>query len=267
MAVPVTRVLNLFLLFHKCGNNYTANVHRLCPEVAYREDFIKQRKSLQMASPDLTNVRCRNFGPPQLKRFGLLQNADNRFLVFTRHPASFILSAAAYHLRGNERWARSKPQPHLGGQTMTDALRNAETEDDRQIAVMTHFRFIYERQAALMRFADDKRFLRVRVEELFQTTDHAYFLKIAEHLRLATVKPFVKALEGASPSFRAELPSHSTGAFREADPLARFGPRAREFYDTHYGNLAMTLGYQATLAAAGASPTAAQLSPRMSSGE
>lgn len=239
-------MLNLFILFHKCGNNYVKAVHRHDPATRFTLS-VKAPEADKIASCDLpgepVNVRCRNFGLKVLQRHGLLEGGDMRFLVFTRHPASFILSAVNYHLRGAEKWAMTRPEPHLGGVPLTTALNATEEEAERQIIAMKQFRGLYERQASFAECFGDDRFMQIRCEELFSTDDPAYFRAIAFFLRLGDRPAFIHALQQASPTSMKKLPRHSTGAFKQRDPYGALEPRAQSWYDEHFRAFADRLGY------------------------
>ncbi|MFD0985876.1 hypothetical protein [Methyloligella solikamskensis] len=239
-------VLNLFILFHKCGNNYTMKVHRHDRGTRFVES-VQPPAADTIPNHDVAgvpvNVRCRNFGLRVLERNGLLEIDDARFLVFTRHPASFILSAVKYHLPGVEDWAIKKSQPHLGGMSLTAALNATDDEAERQIVAMIHFEGLYQRQASFADCFDRDDFRRVRCEDLFATDDPDYFMEIAKFLRLDTRPQFVRALQKASPAGMKRLPGQSTGAFRERDPYGALAPRAQDYYDEHFRRFADALGY------------------------
>ncbi len=239
-------MLNLFLLFHKCGNNYVKAVHQHDRRTRFVESVTPEEAG-EIPGYDVAgtpvNVRCRNFGLRVLKRDDLLSIPDARFLVFTRHPASFILSAVKYHLAGVEEWAVKKPQPLFGGLPLTEALRQAEDDAERQIIAMMRFQSLYERQASFAEIFGDERFMRVRCEDLFANAEPEYFLTIANFLRLGDRTKFVRALQKASPGNMKKLPGHSTGAFKERDPYAALAPRAKDYYDEHFSGFARQLGY------------------------
>lgn len=238
-------VKNIILVFHKCGNNYTINAHKLDRGVRYARDVrypTAERINLPRRGK-LVNYHCANFDLDTLNRLGVLAQPNARFLVMTRHPASFVLSATRYHLRGHEKWARTVAQPHLGGQTLTAALHAAATEGEQQIISMTHFTWLYQRMTSFVPKFDDPAFMRVKVEDLFVTRDEYYYQKIADFLRLGERARFVEALKGASPAFKHSLPAHSTGSFQHSDPLASLAPEARAFYQENWQGFAMQLGY------------------------
>lgn len=239
-------MINCLLLFHKCGNNYANNVHRLSRRTRYvRSVEPGDAETLRAFNVDgkVTNLRCRNFGRAEVERSGALDDDAARFLVFTRHPASFVWSAAKYHERGIEEWATMRPLQSLNGKTLTQALRDAESLDEKHITIMNHFAFLYERQASLMEFEDDPRFKRLRTEDLFNAHEPAYYQDIAQFLRLPS-RGFQRALMKASPAFKRKLPKHSTGAFQIKDPYQDFGDQARAHYDEHWLPFATRLGYQ-----------------------
>lgn len=237
--------INCFLLYHKCGNNYTINVHKLTRKTRYVPN-VQIRTADRLNLPrrgEVVNFRCRNLDFATLEQHGVIARDDARFLVFTRHPASFILSATKYHHRGDEKWARTEPQPHLDGRSLTDALRATEDEGERQIITMTHFHWLYERMTSFAPHFDDPRFLRLRTEDLFVTNDPAYYQRIADFLRLSAEPSFVEALKQASPAFKRDLPAHSTGSFQHGNPLERLAPAAQAFYAENWQGFATQLDY------------------------
>ncbi|ODA68128.1 hypothetical protein A7A08_01299 [Methyloligella halotolerans] len=239
-------MLNFFILFHKCGNSYVKAVHKHDRKTRFVMSVRPGEADTLLGHDEPgtpVNVRCRNFGLNVVEQHNLLSVDDARFLVFTRHPASFILSAVKYHLRGSEEWAVNRPEPHLGGVSFTTALNATDDEAERQIIAMTQFESLYERQASFAECFAGEKFMRVRCEELFATADPEYFERIAEFLRLDDRPKFARALRKASPSSMRWLPGHSTGAFQERDPYAALAPRAKDHYDRHFRRFADRLGY------------------------
>ncbi|MDU8929179.1 hypothetical protein RXV86_17430 [Alisedimentitalea sp. MJ-SS2] len=241
-------MLNLYCLFHKCGNKYVANAHRQYrgSSVDFVPDVVPEQAgsvpSFDQANRAI-NVRCRNFGFDDLNDNGLLDMPDVRFLVFTRHPASFILSAVKYHLRGTERWAQSELLSRIGDVPLTPALQGARNAAEQQIIAIRQFLGIYERQASLVPLFDDERVMRVTCEELFTTTSDDFFQGVAEFLRVGHSRRFVQALKNASPAYKADLPKHSTGAFRLTNPYSLLEPEAQAEYDKEFRGIEKVLGY------------------------
>ena len=238
-------MINCYLLFHKCGNNYILNVHHLDKQT----DFVRSVTPNEAASisgldkpKSLVNIRCRNFGSETLGATGLIDDESARFLIFTRDPASFIFSAARYHLRGGEAWAVEKAQKALSGQTLTQALRNATNPDEQQIVIMKQFGWLYRRQASLLKYLGDSRFMQVRCEDIFTSTEDTYFASIASFLRCNEPR-FLCALKAASPAFKEKLPDHSTGAFAIESPYDALGPEAKQYYSAKWKKYACALGY------------------------
>lgn len=253
-------MINCYLLFHKCGNSYVLNVHRIDKKTGF-VNSVPPDEAASVGGHDrpgsAVNIRCRNFGSEALEATGLLDVESARFLIFTRDPASFICSAAKYHLRGGEAWAVEKAQAALGGQTLTQVLRDAESPDEQHIAIMMQFGWLYERQVSLLEHLTDSRFMRVRCEDIFTSTEEAYFARIASFLR-CSARPsildrllrhssneprFLSALKAASPAFKQKLPKHSTGAFAIESPYHALGPKAKRYYDAHWKGYARALGY------------------------
>ena len=253
-------MINCYLLFHKCGNNYVLNVHRIDKETSFVKS-VRPHEAADIAGHDrpgvCVNIRCRNFGSEALEATGLMDDESARFLIFTRDPASFIISAAKYHLRGGEQWATGTAQEALSGQTLTQALRSADTPDDQQIVIMKQFDYLYKQQVSLLKYLSDSRFMRVRCEDIFTSTENAYFAKIASFLRCSaepsyvdtsshhagSESRFLSALKAASPAFMQTLPHHSTGSFVVESPYHALGAEAKQYYNAHWKEYARALGY------------------------
>ena len=194
-------------------------------------------------SGTVVNVRCRNFDYETIETNGLLEIESSKFLIFTRDPASFIISAAKYHLRGDEKWAVNRPLRALGRKTLTRALRAATSLDEQQIVIMKHFGKLYRKQVSLLKYMNNPRFLRIRCEDLFTTKEEAYFSNIASFLRCSDRPSFLNALKVASPAFKKSLPKHSTGAFKIKNPYHALGEKARDYFDTNWMEYARSLNY------------------------
>lgn len=226
-------MINCFLLFHKCGNNYIREVHRKTKNIDFRE--IKAGKankiSQERTSEKIINFRCRNFSASTLIENDLLDIPFIKFVFFTRHPISFIKSAAKYHSRG----------PEAEHRELTKALLATKGNLDlQQIIIMKYFKHLYDHQTSLMQFADDKRFLRVKCEELFTTKNEYFFKDLQKFLRLENDINFLNALKSSSLAFKKVLPSHSTESFRDNKPL---GAEAQSYYNEHWKHFEDTLGY------------------------
>lgn len=239
-------MLNFYLLFHKCGNNYANNVHELYNGTKYVES-LEPGEEVSFAeyeeSQDIVNVRCRNFGLQNIERHNFLADNNARFLVFTRNPASFVVSAAKYHTRGEEEWARTRPLQTLGGQTLHAALNNASSDSEKYIITMKHFKFLYEKQASLSKLFSDQRCMQIKTEELFVNKDPDYYRAIAKFLRLGDSSDYINALMQASPAFKRDLPKHSTGTFRNQDILSTFDNEAKDYFEKHFSKYGEYLGY------------------------
>lgn len=239
-------MLNFYLLFHKCGNNYVNNVHELYGGTEYFKS-LEPSDDVSFAAyqntKDIVNVRCRNFGLQDVEKFNFLKDENARFLVFTRNPASFIVSAAKYHTRGEEEWARTRPLKTLGGLTLHRALNEASSASEQYIIIMKHFKFLYEKQASFAGLFNDDCFLQVKTEELFVNKDTDYYQEIANFLRLGDSADYVNALMQASPAFKTKLPNHSTGTFKEDNILSTFDDGAREYFEEHFSKYGEVLGY------------------------
>lgn len=236
---------NYYLLFHKCGNNYVKNIHEIDRETPFVSS-IEPNETDELECQENTgvlNVRCRNFGSADIEAHGFTRESESRFLIFTREPASFILSAVKYHLRGEEEWARTLKQIKFDNMSLTDALNNTSNDDERYIIVMKQFKHLYEKQASLANYFQHPSFMRLKVEDLFTSADPEYYRNIAKHFRLEGNTDYINALMQSSPAYKKELPKHSTGAFRVNNALAKFGGKARSYYEEHFAAFAEVLGY------------------------
>ena len=233
---------NLFLLTHKCGNNYIRAVLRDEPTfIQYQTDELRG----QMPGPyigdaevpplEFANIRCRNFSPLSLeKTLQLIDLSKSRFFLFVRHPASFFRSAASYHVRGTEKWATRTQYDYLGGKTLTQALNDAENLEARLKISMRHFGLLWSMPAnwvACYRFLTglNADVTVIKTEELFSTGDEAYFESLARHLSHDGFEISASQLMAASPRFMKSLPEHSTGEFKK-EPLDGYEGDALKIY-------------------------------------
>lgn len=236
--------MNYFLLTHKCGNNYIINAHAICktvPLLSVTPKEISAIKELKQES-QVNNIRCRNF---HSKLFETCEGigTDNRYVLFTRDPASFVLSAVAYHLRGNEKWALETPQEILGGIPLTTALKEAKSKADAQITIMKFFTNLYDAQTSWLGHLEKDNFLRIRCEDLFTCRRPSYYYSIAKFLGLHDRPEFTYSLMAASPAFSSHLPGHSTGKFKIRHPYLSLEPEAREYFDQNFIKYSHALGY------------------------
>ena len=229
--------VNLYLLTHKCGNNYIQQVHRIARSVPFVKS-VQPGQAYNVLKKDAprsgTFVRCRNFGHDHVMQATAHDPSRFRFVIFTRHPASFVLSATKYHLRGGEAWATTRKQEHLDGMTLNDALHVVKTEAEQQIVVMRHFVDHYRRQSSLMRLLGGDNAIRLKTEDLFTESNESYYHDIAEFVGMNAGSRYSMALMKASPAFRDSLPTHSTGAFKDSSPRDRIVGEAGAYYDEHF---------------------------------
>lgn len=234
---------NLFLLTHKCGNNYVESVFQdVQTLIQYQTDELRG----QMPGPyigdahsppmQFANIRCRNFSPLSLeKSLRLVDLQRSRFFLFVRHPASFFRSAANYHLRGSEEWATKTCYGYLGNKTLTQALQDAPDLENRLIIAMQHFGLLWpfpSQWVAVHQFLTNisADVTVVKTEELFNDGDEAYFDTLAGKLSHDGFAISGHALMAASPRFMKDLPEHSTGEFRRP-PLDGYTGKAFRMYN------------------------------------
>jgi hypothetical protein len=237
---------NLFLLTHKCGNNYVRSVFRDEPTfIQYQTDELRG----QMPGPyigeadvppmEFANIRCRNFSALSLeKSLRLIDLKRSRFFLFVRHPASFFRSAASYHLRGSEKWATRTHYAYLGNKTLTQALQEAPDQETRLILTMRHFGLLWSfpsQWVAAYHFllGLDADVTIVKTEELFSEGDETYFESLAEKFSHDGFAISPRELMAASPRFMEKLPEHSTGEFKRP-PLDGYTGRALKMYNDFF---------------------------------
>lgn len=237
---------NVFLLTHKCGNNYVESVFAGDSTfLQFQSDDIRGEMPgpfigmAPLMQGDFVNIRCRNFDPISIAR--LLHRIDakkSRFFLFTRHPGSFFRSAAAYHLRGGEEWARTNRYSYLNNCTLHDALVSAAHNDERLIICMKHFGLTWR---LLDRWIQNYRFLLsidaelfvVKTEEVFFDASREYFDDLASRLTHGSYAISPERLMSCSPVFMEHLPSHSTGEFRKSF-FDGYGKRSIRFYNENF---------------------------------
>lgn len=247
--MPPKPSANIFLLTHKCGNNYIESCFRRDSTFSkFQSDDIKG----EMPGPyigespipdrDFLNIRCRNFDPISISR--LLKGVDvktSRFFLFTRHPGSFFKSAAAYHLRGGEEWACTNRYPYLNGRTLHDSLRLAAHPDQKLLICMKHFGLSWR---LLDRWVQNHKFLLslgaefyvIKTEDLFASTSRDYYRELAEKMSHNSYSVDPDVLMSSSPAFMKELPGHSTGEFKRSY-FDGYGECAKRFYCDNFTNV------------------------------
>jgi hypothetical protein len=241
--VSVGPPANLFLLTHKCGNNYVRSVFASEPTfIQYQTDELRGQMpgpyigDAEVPPMEFANIRCRNFSPLSLeKSLRLIDLHRSRFFLFVRHPASFFRSAASYHLRGSEKWAMESLYNNLGNKTLTQALQEAPDLETRLTIAMRHFGLLWSLPS---QWVAAYQFLKsigadvtvVKTEELFDRRDEPYFETLADKLSHDGFSISADELMAASPRFMKELPAHSTGEFKR--PLFDgYTGRALEMYN------------------------------------
>ncbi len=241
---------NVFLVTHKCGNNYIESVFKNDETLlTCQSDDLKGEMpgpyvgEVSGIEKDFVNIRCRNFDPLSIER--LLRHIDinsSRFYMLTRHPASFFRSAASYHLRfassPRERWAKTNKYSCLGGKTLSEAIVSAGTEEERLRVSMKFFGLAWN---LLDRWVLNYRFLVslgvdfrvVKAEDLFQDGSESFFSSLAEFMSHGSYQIAKERLKEASPLYMEKLPRHSTGEFRK-DPFSGYGQNALGMYYDHF---------------------------------
>jgi len=191
--------------------------------------------------PEVINVKCRNFNPLSItKLLRLIDAKKSSFYLFTRHPASFFRSAATYHLRGGEEWARTNVYPHLGGSTLHEALIAAEGNSERLLVSMKHFGLAW---TLIDKWVQNHRLLQslkleievVRIEDLFTCRDASYYELLADSMRKTSFRISATELMRSSPAFMPELPLHSTGEFQK-DVFHGYGKNSLQFYEDNFAS-------------------------------
>ena len=234
---------NLFLLTHKCGNNYVRSVFRdELTFIQYQTDELRGQMpgpyigDAEVPAMEFANIRCRNFSPLSLeKSLRLIDLTRSRFFLFVRHPASFFRSATSYHLRGSEKWATQTRYGYLGNKTLTQALQDAPDQETRLIITMRHFGLLWPfpqqwvaAYRLLMGLGADVTI--VKTEELFSEGDESFFERFAQKLSHSNFAISPHELMAASPRFMEKLPEHSTGEFKRP-PLDGYTGQALEMYN------------------------------------
>jgi len=238
---------NIFLLTHKCGNNYVQNVFRLSENklIQFQTDEMRG----QMPGPYIgdginllggfENIRCRNFTSLSIEK--LLRSIDlreTRFFLFVRHPASLFRSAVSYHIRGGEKWATKNRYSYLNNRTLTQALNEAKDLEARLIITMTHF-------GILWRLTDNwlncyhyltllgANLTLIKTEDVFSDGDDYYFQSLSEKMSHDGFSISSDHLKAASPKYMDKLPPHSTGEFKK-DPLDGYTGKSLEMYNQYF---------------------------------
>ena len=239
---------NVFLLTHKCGNNYIIDAYRKADKslIQFQADELRG----QMRGPyvgdmkkipncNFANIRCRNFAPLSVEK--LIPNINvkrSEFFLFVRHPASLFRSAATYHLRGDELWANTIRYKYLNGKTLHEALRDAKDLEQRLLISMNHFGKLWQ---LTNNWLNCYHYLSelganltvVKTEDLFVSGDDTFFDHLAEKMSHHGFTITPAQLKECSPKYLKELPSHSTGEFKK-DPLSGYSGKALEMYNKHF---------------------------------
>ena len=118
---------NIFLLTHKCGNNYIQEVFRKNNSsiIGFLSDELlgqfpgRSITEVKNFIGSFVNIRCRNFTPQSIDKLNkLIDLQKTNFFLIVRHPGSFFRSAVSYHMRGKEHWARTNIYSILEDKTL-----------------------------------------------------------------------------------------------------------------------------------------------------
>lgn len=243
---------NVFLLTHKCGNNYIGKtVGRYCsklPNVGFEAVSNKALVGITEFNHSFVNIRGRHYMPQDIDQLLTLIDPDrSRFFLFTRHPASFFRSATKYHLRGPEEWAKTIKIPQLENKTLFDALTSKSTYSEQLMLSMTYWGDIVQvinRWVRLIHYfrSTNLFFRQIKCEDLWLTGDEEYFQNLATDMSHDGFMVDSNTLLAHSPITLNELPTHSTGEFMES-PYAGYDENNLQNYFVKYGETEKVLGY------------------------
>lgn len=243
---------NVFLLTHKCGNNYIEAVFDRDPTFCqYLSDDLRREMpgpyvgDMHHLNGEFINIRCRNFDPISLARLLSYIDVDSsKFFLFTRHPASLFRSAAMYHLRGGEEWSKTNKYSYLQGLSLHDALNLSGDMTKRLHVAMMHFGLAWGlpdrwiKNLKLLQLVSSKVYI-VKTEELFSSIDHDYYIKLAQLMSSPFYVMHPNRLMGASPAFMGKLPAHATGQYM-SDCFDGYSTDMLHFYYEHFSDVQHT---------------------------
>lgn len=237
---------NVYLLTHKCGNNFIIDLFNRKTKtdnyIELKPDFPK----FNYANETFYNIRCRNFKRPHTEKlFDLLGKEGINYFVFTRHPASFFRSATTYHLRGNEKWCRQVKQPGFGDRTFYEALHDCKSFGEQLVASMKLFGIsnrLIENWVMNLNFLRDKNanVQQVKCEDIWQNESSLkeFHSGITHSGFLINFEQLLKA----SPVGIAKLKEHSTGEFKK-NAFDGYDDFAKNFYDAYFKKYEFYLQY------------------------
>ena len=242
---------NIFLLTHKCGNNFIEDIFNRGDKRKSNYIEISQgEKNFNsfLNNTDFFNVRCRNFEKDSTEKIlKLLDTKHTKYFVFTRHPASFFRSAARYHIRGKEKWCKDIKLKHLAGKTLYQCLHDCKSFGEQLVVTMKHFGLenrYPNNWVENLAFLKDQgaNYRQIKCEDIWQDLD--------------ALKKFHAALihDGFSIDFEQVLDAsplrergfnktqHATGEFKK-DIFEDYDNFARDFYNMHFKRLETNLQY------------------------
>lgn len=244
---------NVFLVTHKCGNNYLAKTvgrhSSKLENTSFEQISNKELPSVKEFSSNFVNIRARHYLPSDITELlRLVDPSRSKFFLFTRHPASFFRSATTYHLRGPEEWAKSVPIPKLNNKTLYDSLHALDNYQDQLILSMQYWGEIVgviRRWSSLLDYFKNSGliFRQIKCEDLWMHGGSSFFDELASVLSHDGFAIDKQVLMAESPQLLSQLPSHSTGEFRKSY-YNEFGDKSLDFYLERYLASEIKLGYR-----------------------
>ena len=237
---------NIFLLTHKCGNQFIRSVFKKDPTFYEFQsaDFKGEMpgpyiNSIKGFSENFVNIRCRNFDTISLlKLMNHIDTEKSRFFILTRHPASLFRSALKYHLLGKEKWAVKNKYFYLDNNSLHKTLIKTKNYDDKLILCMIHFGLHWR---LINRWLENYNLLNslklnvnlIKTEDLFSNNSPKFFEDIALKINHDYYSFSSDRLMHSSPAFMKKLPKHSTGEFRNSF-FDGYGDLAKNFYKDYF---------------------------------
>lgn len=241
---------NVFLLTHKCGNNFIEDIFNRGDNKINNYIQITQGKQNFNFTPnnvDFFNIRCRNFTRNSTEKIlNMFGDEAVMYFVFTRHPASFFRSATQYHLRGNEKWCKNNKQKHFDGKTLYQTLHDCKSFGEQLVVSMKHFGLEWRfpnRWVDNLAFLGDQGadYQQVKCDDIWQD------LNALKKFHTALVHDgflidFEQVL-GSSPLREGGFSKkHATGEFKK-DVFEDYDNFAKDFYNMHFEGLETILQY------------------------
>lgn len=239
---------NVFLLTHKCGNNFIEDLFNRGDNKI--DTYIELKRSMSGFTYNrecFLNIRCRNFNKAATKStLSLVGKENTKYFIFTRHPASFFRSAARYHFRSGEKWSKSNKLQHFGGKTLHQRLHDCATFGEQLVVSMKHFG-IEKRMPN--NWIENLAYLRdqgadcqqVKCEDIWQ--DINALKEFHSSIVHSGFSIDFEQILGVSPlGTEISKKSHGTGEFKK-DAFADYDDFARNFYDANFRSFEGILQY------------------------